>query len=160
MTSVRIGITGHQHRNGADWIWTRKALSSALARIEGAIEGWTSLAKGADQIFAQEVLRLDGKLVAVIPIEDYARYFHDADDGLEYKRLLGASTQSIQLDHEQPQTAFLLASKLIVDRTSRLFAVWDEEIARGKGGTADVVRYARSVGRSVTIFNPVSKYVL
>jgi len=44
----------------------------------------------------------------------------------------------------------MAASRLMVDAADELFAVWDGQPARGHGGTADVVAYARERGKPVT----------
>ena len=45
---------------------------------------------------------------------------------------------------------FLRAGRRVVDLSDRLFAVWDGEKARGVGGTAEIVDYARASGKPVT----------
>jgi len=46
------------------------------------------------------------------------------------------------------------ASKAMLARTDRLFAVWDGKPARGYGGTADVVAEARKRAVPVTVIWP------
>ncbi|GLF95217.1 hypothetical protein SYYSPA8_12990 [Streptomyces yaizuensis] len=45
-------------------------------------------------------------------------------------------------------------SELLVDRCDLLIAIWDGSPARGYGGTADVVHYARRSSTPVTILWP------
>ena len=60
-----------------------------------------------------------------------------------------------QLDHNSPsEEAFLDAGQHVVDRSDRLIAVWDGDDAQGKGGTGDVVRYARERGIEVIVVWP------
>ena len=42
----------------------------------------------------------------------------------------------------------------MVDTSRVLVAVWDGQSARGLGGTADVVAYARERGKPVTVIWP------
>ena len=42
----------------------------------------------------------------------------------------------------------------MVDRSERLVAVWDGKPARGIGGTADIVSYARQKGVPVVVLWP------
>jgi hypothetical protein len=52
-----------------------------------------------------------------------------------------------QLSFIQPTTrAYMTASEFMVGRADELWAVWDGQPARGHGGTADVVAYARHRG--------------
>lgn len=155
---MNIGITGHQQRDEADWAWARLALAKYLSSIDiASIVGWSSLAAGADQLFAQEVLKLGGDLTAVVPLSNYDECFEKEDDLLEYRRLLAASARVFQLENVDRQSAFFAASKLIVQNCETLIAIWDEEPSHGRGGTADVVHFALSKGRDVRIFNPVLK---
>jgi hypothetical protein len=48
----------------------------------------------------------------------------------------------------------MAASELMLADVDELFAVWDGEPARGYGGTADVVAYARQLGTPVRIIWP------
>jgi len=48
----------------------------------------------------------------------------------------------------------MAASKLMVDEADELYAVWDGKPARGYGGTADVVAYAREHGTPVRVIWP------
>ena len=48
----------------------------------------------------------------------------------------------------------MAASNLMVDEADELYAVWDGKPARGYGGTADVVAYARGRGTPVRVVWP------
>jgi hypothetical protein len=48
----------------------------------------------------------------------------------------------------------MAASRLMIDTADELLAVWDGQPARGHGGTADVVAYARSHGKPVHVIWP------
>jgi len=55
---------------------------------------------------------------------------------------------------ESTPESHMVASRLIVDAADELYAVWDGLPARGYGGTADVVAYARGHGTSVRVIWP------
>jgi hypothetical protein len=143
---LNIGITGHQEREGADWAWARCELADYLARQSRLVVGWTVLAIG-------------GSLNAVIPLLDYAECFEAERDLLEYQRLLQMCARVIQLENQDHQSAFFAASKLIVERCDLLIAIWDEEPSHGRGGTADVVRFALQNNCTVKILNPIMKTI-
>lgn len=46
------------------------------------------------------------------------------------------------------------AGRRVVNLSDLLIAVWDGEVAKGKGGTVDIVCYARERGRNVVILWP------
>jgi hypothetical protein len=130
------------------------ALRGALARCGGDIIGITCLADGADQLFAQAVLALGGRLEVIVPAKQYR-------DGLspqaqpDYDQLLAQADSIEQLPFvESTEEAHMAAGKLIVDRSDLLLAVWDGAPARGYGGTADVVAYAREQGVPVEVVWP------
>jgi hypothetical protein len=55
---------------------------------------------------------------------------------------------------ESNEQAHMEASRAMLDRAERLFAVWDGKPARGYGGTADVVAEAQARGIPVTVIWP------
>lgn len=152
---MKIGITGHQERDGIDWEWVRLKIERYLAR-KNRIIGFSSLAMGTDQLFAKAVLDHGGTLIAVIPIDDYETYFK-GEDLAEYQRLFAASDPVELGSIKRDAQAFLDAGKWIVREVDRMIAVWDGEPAEGAGGTGDIVRYANSLNKPVYHINPISK---
>lgn len=155
---LKVGITGHQRREGANWLWVRTEIRRILATASGQLYGWSSLAAGADQIFADEVVRANGRLIAVIPTNNYERFFESQSELKKYKDLLALSHETIRLTERDPQLAFFAASQMIIDNVELLIAVWDEEPSHGLGGTADVVEYAKRMGRQLVLLNPIDCY--
>ncbi|WP_156945004.1 hypothetical protein [Bradyrhizobium sp. Ec3.3] len=154
---LKIGITGHQERRGANWTWVSNEMRKFLSQYS-EIEGWSSLASGADQIFADAVLQLRGTLIAVIPLENYESYFPTNQSRSKYASLLNKSKTILRIGEAiQPKEAFYSAGRRIVESTEVMAAVWDELPARGLGGTADVVKYAQQLKRPVFILNPIGK---
>ena len=132
-----------------------------LAReIESAARGdelWgiTSLAIGADQVFAELVLRAGGNLHVVIPSARYEKTFSADEELTRYETLLNAAAEIERLQFDEPaEEAFFAAGRRVVDLCHTLLAVWDGQPSRGLGGTADVVKYAQSSGRQVAIVWP------
>jgi hypothetical protein len=151
--AVRIGVTGHQilppaAAGLATRHWARTL--SGCARLCAV----SSLAEGADQLFAQHVLDAGGQLEVIEPCVQYGRSLPNAVQD-RYQRLLRAAGTVITLPFPEPSNeAFLAAGLILVERCDSLFALWDGEAARGLGGTADIVAYARTRGREVTILWP------
>lgn len=154
---MKIGVTGHQELENSEWVQQQLTLiicSQALPLV-----GITSLAVGADQLFAQAVLKCGGSLRIIVPTEDYWRKF-DADGLKEYQRLLMlASTIDVLPNGPSEENSYFDAGKLVVRLSDLLIAVWDGKPAVGLGGTGDVVEYAKSYGRRLFHINPMTKEV-
>jgi hypothetical protein len=132
----------------------RIALHDALARCGGDIIGITCLADGADQLFARAVITLGGRLEVIVPAEQY-RGGLSPQALPEYDQLFAKADRIERLPFvESTEEAHMAAGKLIVDCSSLLLAVWDGAPARGYGGTADVVAYAREQGVPVEVVWP------
>jgi len=153
---MRVGCTGHQGLSPS----TRRNVAAAVARLladrgEGSVVGSSSLAEGADQLFAFAVLAAGGRLHAVIPSQGYERTFQSDQARATYAALLALADDLTTLAFPEPsEDAFLAAGHAIADRCDMLIAVWDGQEAAGKGGTGDVVRYARARGRDVQVVWP------
>src|SRR5438045_1966363 len=69
---MNIGITGHQRlKNPSAWTEVRTRLGKLLDDAEKPLIGLTSLAIGADQLFAEAVLGCGGMIEAIIPFDGY-----------------------------------------------------------------------------------------
>lgn len=152
-TVTRIGVTGHRSI-------PLSALPSVLSELRrqlggSDLEAVSSLAAGADQLFADLALDRGVPVTAVIPGMDYEAHLDDDATRAAYRRILGSCTDVVDLPlqptHEE---AYFAAGRWIVDHCDRLIAVWDGCPARGLGGTGDVVAYARRTGVPVTVVWP------
>jgi hypothetical protein len=145
-----VGVTGHRELTEQIRAHVRVRLAGLLGRRP--VLGLSSLADGADQLFAETVLNRGGRLHAVIPAAGYEKTVVDED---AYRRLLAAASRTTVLDFaEAGPEAYGAAGRFIVERCDLLIAVWDGRRARGPGGTFSTVSYARSVGREVAVCWP------
>jgi len=155
---VIVGITGHQELAAADWVLAE------LTRVvpdTPVTEGLTCLARGADQLFAQVLLERSLPYVAVIPCREYESTFDSSDDLANFRRLLDGSNGQVYLPFDHPtERAFDAAGRYVVDHCELLIAVWDGQAAQGRGGTGDIVAYARSFGRSIRRLDPATRRVM
>jgi hypothetical protein len=150
----RIAITGHQALTLATRRLVSTAIRSALADQARPV-GITSLAAGADQIFAEAVVELGGSLTVVLPAKHYERSFQLPTDLANFRRLLERADKIITMPFDEPsEDAYWAAGREVVDLADAVFAVWDGEPAGGLGGTADVVRYAREREKPVRVIWP------
>ena len=165
---LRIGVTGHRTLHDEEHLTTR--LREALDRIR-ALLGPTRathvvftvvspLAEGADRLVAREVLRTqDARLEAVIPFprDEYLLDFEEAASRADFEDLLADADR---VDEQpggpspDPDEAYARVGQAVVDRSDILIAIWDGRPARGHGGTAEIVDYARRQGRPVVLIPP------
>ncbi len=155
---MRIGITGHQHlAHSGDWQWVQDELDKFLSQATAPLIGFTSLAIGADQRFAEAVLHHGGSFTAIIPFAGYELKFAEGQDRLAYQRLLSQATyKEIVKGRASNREAYFYAGKQAVNRSEVLIAVWDGKPAAGLRGTADVVAYARQCGTRVRHLDTVN----
>ncbi|WP_251746742.1 hypothetical protein [Frankia sp. AiPs1] len=148
-------MTGHRGltENQASYVAGQaRRLLAPLA--DAGFAGITCLADGADTIVADVVLALGGRLISVIPADGY-RDFQPAAHRPDFDRLLRCSAEVRRQDRPTPDpTSLMAASRVLVDDSDWIIAVWDGLPARGSGGTADVVDYARLQRRPVRIIWP------
>ena len=149
-----IGVTGHRHLPEAARIHVEQTITQLLGGREAPLIGLSSLAEGADQIFADVLLRHGGILHAVIPCWGYASTFEPVARE-NYLRLLAAARSVTTLAYAKPsEQAFDAAGQYIAEHCDLLVAVWDGAPARGLDGTADAVEHARRLGREITVAWP------
>jgi hypothetical protein len=104
------------------------------------------------------VLERAGDIEVILPAEKYETTFEAGDERAAYEALLAKASRVETLPFVEPsEAAFMAAGKEVVRRSERLIAVWDGRPARGWGGTADVVAYARTLDVPVTIIWPAER---
>jgi hypothetical protein len=155
---MRIGITGHQARDGIDWSWVKTAIRTELSKIVGVELCLSALATGSDQVFAEAALGLRIPVLAVIPMQGYEGCFQH-DNLAKYRQLLGRC-KVLQLNwHGDKERSFFEAGKHIVAGSDMMFAVWDGKRARGQGGTGDVVELVQNSGKLTLHINPIEQSI-
>ncbi|GAA4920332.1 hypothetical protein [Streptomonospora salina] len=150
----RIAITGHRGLPEEVARAVDSVLRTRLRGIGPYLTGLSCLADGADALFARAVLDAGGALEAVVPADRYR-------DGLPewhratYDALMAEASLVHRLPYvESTSQAHLEAGRYLVEHCDELLAVWDGCPPRGPGGTADIVDYARSRRRHVTVVWP------
>jgi hypothetical protein len=151
---ARIGVTGHRGLPGSVLERVRTGIKATLnTRAEdGPVEALSSLAAGADQVFADIALDCGVSLTAVIPGMDYEQHLGGEEVQASYRRLLELCSQKIRLPIERTnEDAYAAAGRWIVDHADELIAIWDGSPARGRGGTGEIVEYAQRSGVPVVV---------
>ncbi len=150
-----IGASGHQAIPEIAQGFISDEIEAFIVRTPESVTGVCSLAAGADQIFARAIVRLGRSLHVVVPSEGYVAAFGGPAERAEFDRLVNAATVVEVLPFDAPtQEAFLAAGRRVVEMCDVLLAVWDGKEARGLGGTADIVDYARGLDRRIRIIWP------
>ncbi len=162
---LNIGVTGHIDLSDSDAVETgvRAALSALTERFpptdatEVRFEVLSALAEGADRLLVKEASAMIDSprlaLHAVLPlaVADYMRDFDLERSKSEFRDLLArAARETVMPPAETREEAYEMAGRFIVDHSDLVIAVWDGETSGGRGGTAEIVGYARS--HSVPLF--------
>ncbi|MBV1849414.1 hypothetical protein [Catellatospora tritici] len=149
----RVAVTGHRDLTPEVARYVAETLRAALPTYSPVV-GLTCLADGADQLFARVVHELGGVVEAVVPAADYREHVPPPALAAYDELLAGAVVVHRLAATASDDEAYRLASEFMVRGADLLVAVWDGQAARGHGGTADVVAYAREVGVPVTVVWP------
>jgi len=123
----------------------------------------SALAEGADRLVVRRVLQRDGSILqAALPLstDDYLEDFHTKESKDDFLELLDLCRAPVFLRRRRlssefraeeaadaRRVAYRNAGWTVVDRCDILIALWDGQPANGKGGTADVVKYAKECKR-------------
>ena len=153
-----VGLTGHRHLDNPDAV--AKVLTDLLialqAEVRGGLVGVSSIAIGADTLFARAILSLSLPWRALLPSPP-SEFRHDFDEK-DWRAAEQLLAQAIEVDvRAMPSIkdeAYLECGMDTVDQSDVLIAVWDEKPARGTGGTGEIVAYARSLKKPLIILNP------
>lgn len=151
---IWVGVTGHRFVSHAQAITDR--IVHCLSRIGGdsaSLILLSPLAEGADRLVAEILLNSfdpPAELHALLPCprNAYEKTFSDPSAIHAFRTLLdqARSVEALpSIPHSEPEDAFLACGKAVVDRSDILVAIWDGQPAKGRGGTGDVVAYARNV---------------
>lgn len=158
-----VGFTGHRQLADPDGV--ARAIATVLAELKRESPGeWIALSSaaiGADVAFVRAALDLGlgWEALLPLPVVDFERDF-TPEEWAEVKALLArAEHLEVAAEPGSREEAYLTGGFEVVNKCDVLLALWDGLPARGKGGTADVVAYARAMGRPLVIVNPDTKVV-
>ena len=160
---VRVGVTGHRSLDEQCLPAIRDHVRSVLEQVRELADRTislyadaftsgppvlrviSSLAQGVDQLVAEEALRLGFELQCPLPFlrDEYRRDF-EGSDRTRFDRLLEQATAVLELDgsRENAPAAYEACSRVMLDQSDLIIAVWDGKAERGQGGTGKVVAEA------------------
>jgi len=155
LATPSAAVTGHRalgDKASSDWV---KRMLMSVVKEKRVSRGITCLAEGADQIYASVLGSLGIPYDAIIPCDHYDAVFADPISRSTYEKLLQHAFKVELLDFPNPSPeAFYAAGARAVDEADFLIAVWDGKMSRQKGGTADIVAYARMIKKSIVRLDP------
>jgi hypothetical protein len=141
-----IGFTGHQRIDHPDrWGWVQEQFAQILREVASPNDrALTALAAGGDQLFSQVAIAAGIAIEVVVPCVGYEAAFERPDQLAQYGLLLARASNVTRLDFPAPsEDAFLAAGIHVVNQSGLVVALWNGNAPAGKGGTGDVVEYAR-----------------
>lgn len=149
---TRVGVTGHSDLTDRTVELVRDELEKVLPRFSDDLIGVTCLARGADQVFADVILGLGGRIRVVVPAVDYFTSISDPHSKLRCQRYLSVAESTVAMDFEKAgPPAYSAASRHLVDHCDVLIAVWDGSTS---SGTAEAVAYAQVRERQTIVVWP------
>ena len=158
-----LGFTGHRQLKNEPAI--TRVMNEILTglRAETGVE-WlalSSVAAGSDILFAKSALAHGMGWEAVLPLPpaEFRRDFAEPE-WREVEMLLGeAEHVRVISERGQREDAYLDGGMETVNHCDVLLAVWDGEPSRGRGGTAEIVAYARELNRPLIIVDATTNAV-
>lgn len=152
---IVIGVTGHREiENPAMLGAAVQTVLKNILRMAPALKNTplllsvlSPLAEGADRFIAREILKAPGTLLeAVLPLEKaiYIRDFEADASKKEFEELL-ALAKSIRVlpPKDSRMESYEQVGRYIVEQCDVLIAFWNGKPSRGRGGTQEIVQYAR-----------------
>lgn len=166
---LRVGITGHIGLDPTRMPELERGIEEAIRRIEQAFPNryltvFSPLAVGADRLVARKLLEREAtRLIAVLPVpaEDYLNDFGPTDlhhidyESAELRQEFRhwISHRAIEVIPMPPSAtrneAYEKAGFYIADHSDVMIAVWDGLPSQGRGGTAEIVERARTLGKPI-----------
>jgi len=152
-------------------------ISEILGGTPHSFVAVSPLAEGADRLVAKEILAtqqnsLDARGLTVplpMPVEVYVQDFASGESKAEFRELLALANRSLELEadakkferepndsaetenlkKDNRRQAFRRVGLWVVDECDVVIAIWNGDKAKGVGGTAEIVEYARRIHRSL-----------
>ncbi|MFZ1536469.1 MAG: hypothetical protein WAT23_03685 [Chromatiaceae bacterium] len=150
-----IALKGHRQLRQPEAVGeVLAALLDALSEeIDGTLVGVSSIARGADTLFAQAILGMSFPWRALLPASLAELRQDFTAEEWQYREQLLARATEIQVRSRAAgrDDADLECGLDTVEQADLLIAVWDE---RPAGGTGEIVAYARGLGKPLIILNP------
>jgi len=153
-----VGFTGHRRIENENKIAQvlRGVIASLQKEVGRDLIGRSSIASGADTLFAEACLAANMKWIAQLPFPE-AEFKNDfSETDWKRARALLDRAERIQVSSESPERprGYLDCGLATVEGADLMVAVWDGQAPRGLGGTAQIVEHARAVQKPLVLISP------
>jgi hypothetical protein len=153
-----VGFTGHRRLKNEKAIAqvVRGVIASLQRDVGRDLVGRSSIASGADTLFAEACLAANMKWIALLPFPEaeFEKDFSEADWKRAKALLDRAERIEISSETAERPRGYLECGLATVDGADLMVAVWDGKAPRGLGGTADIVEHARAVQKPLILISP------
>jgi hypothetical protein len=127
------------------------AIGTAYGETAPVLRLVSPLAEGADRLVARAALDEGYALVVPMPFAqaEYEKDFAGGESVGEFRDLLARATSRLELDGgrgEDEAASYEAVGRLVVRNCDLLIALWDGRPGKGRGGTAETVRFAANGG--------------
>lgn len=149
-----VGFTGHRpNRLHVSNETIERCIREVLRLLSAASTppriAISALAEGSDRLFASAAIAEAFELHAVFPftVADYLTTFADASATSEFRALenRAARVEALPGRLDENGAAYERAGHVTVDRSDVLMTVWDGKPSAGRGGTTEIIAYARDI---------------
>jgi hypothetical protein len=157
---LAIGFTGH--RSLPDEAASRKLIYNFLAEKKHStseiVVGVSSVAAGADLLFAESCIALDIPLRVLLPLspEEFRNDFDSATWSRAQRTMSRAMSVEVIGKEGQRDERYYECGLATVLQSQWQIALWNGEPAQGLGGTEQIVAFARQIGRPVVWIHSVT----
>lgn len=154
-----VGLTGHRELKDPEAVGAliRQEVEKLGLEMGSAIAGCSSVAIGADTLFAEICQSLRIPWIALLPFPQ-VEFKNDFSES-QWSHALELLANSLHLEvsgtSDDRTAAYLHCGRRTVDRSDVMMAVWDGKPARGEGGTAEVVAYTRKKNKPLMVIDPI-----
>ncbi|OIV37385.1 hypothetical protein BIV57_11245 [Mangrovactinospora gilvigrisea] len=136
-----------------------EALDDEIAKYPAEdLIGVTCLARGADTLFADAVVKAGGRLRVVLPSRDYRDRKVKPAHAPDFDRLIAAADVEVLPFDTASRDAYEAANEILLGTADHLIAVWDGDTTANRSGTSDVVARAQDAGLPVTVVWPAGAH--
>lgn len=165
----RCAFTGHRpesfafgsNESAAQCVRIKKQLADAIEQMikKGVTTFISGAARGVDMwameaVLAEKARNPDIHLIAAIPHRSQPNSWRESEQR-RYHSLLAACDHTVLLSENYYRGCLLRRNCYMVDNAAHLIAVYN---GSETSGTAHTVRYAKKLGRDVTIISPSLEY--
>jgi hypothetical protein len=152
-----VGFTGHRRIEDENKIAPvlRELIASIQREVGREIIGRSSIASGADTLFAEACLASRLKWIALLPFPEaeFKKDFSEADWKRARALLDRAERVETLSDRAERPAGYVHCGLVTVDGADLMIALWDGKAPRGPGGTAQIVEDARRVRKPLILIS-------